>query len=229
MATIKMQEISANSPKNASMTNYIKNLDGSRIEISTSSIDAEKFSCQSRIWDLMENFNFDCSVSFGYNTQKSTTVMNCETSEEAKCAVSASSLLGDEKYSDFTIILNEEKELKVHKCVLGSASNVFDTMFSTGLDETKFGTASIDCDPELFHHLLRFIYTGLLPTDEISEICIPLFVLADRYNVANLMKACLTVILDMEIKRENVLDLYKLASTYDLKELLKDSWNYIKL
>lgn len=259
MATINMHEISVNSPNNVFFNNYVVKLECSLTEISTSSFGyfvTEKLTPPTRNvyywdnvlrhrndrhgpdmgfqdvlhieWDLMEKFKFDCSVSFGYKSQKSKTVKNCEEqTSEAKCSVNAP-LFGNEKYSDFIIIVRN-KEFKVHKCLLATASNVFDTMFSCGLDETKFGTANIDCDPVIFNHLLSFIYTGLLPTDDMSEICVPLFELAECYNITSLMKTCLKFILETEIDRENALDLYKLASTYDIKELLEDTWQFIKL
>lgn len=102
-------------------------------------------------------------------------------------------------------------------------------MFTCGLDETKNNSANENCDPEVFGHFIKFIYTDELPKDdEMPAISCDLYTLAHQYGIVALMEICMDFILDEEIDEQNALSLYEFASTYEIEELLDKTWHFIK-
>lgn len=138
------------------------------------------------------------------------------------------SLIDSSDMTDFIYNVNG-KEFKVHKLILSLASPVFRSTFTCGLDETKNNSAEIkDCDPEMFDHLLKFIYKGFLPED-LSEIAFELYKLAHVYQIKSLEEICVAVILNTELTENNVFDLYESAILYDLDELKSNCWTFMKM
>lgn len=137
-------------------------------------------------------------------------------------------LIDSSDLTDFIYIVNG-KEFKVHKWILSLASPVFRSTFTCGLDETKNNTAEIeDCDSEMFDHLLKFIYKGLLPGN-INEIALELYKLAHIYQIKSLEEICIAFIMNTELTEDNVFDLYELANLYDFDKFKSDCWTFIKM
>lgn len=148
--------------------------------------------------------------------------------ERVLCLDLIASLFEDDTFADFTFIVRGE-EFKAHKCLLAKVSEVFRTIFTCGLDETKDNSTKIDCTPAIFRHFLNSIYTNNMPTDIMPEISTELFKLAHCYNIKPMTKVCLDYILEKNIDLNNAFDLYELASAYEVQELLDKTWEFIRI
>ena len=77
-------------------------------------------------------------------------------------------LLEDPETSDFTLKCGS-KNFKVHKAILGARSNVFRTMFLSGMKEAVEGEAVItDVDEKTLEEILHYLYTGKLSSKEFA-------------------------------------------------------------
>lgn len=183
-------------------------------------------------WISLQSYSFVCSIAFNYLG-----IRGCNFSESVKGLPkirnildqkSVGSLQDDDTFSDFTFIVGG-KSFKVHKNILSLASSVFKTMFTCGLNETKNNSAEVKCEPEIFQHLLTYIYKGILPFEKMPSISAELYELAHLYEIESLKKICLRFILDSKIDSDNALELYEIATRYDFKQLLDTSWEFIKM
>lgn len=183
-------------------------------------------------WSSLNTYVFDCSLAFDYIDKISTSSAPKMTQMMPSMRVINSKLIAslteDDKFSDFTFIVRD-KEFKVHKCLLARVSHVFETMFTCGLDETKDNSAKVDCKPEIFNHMLDFIYKNVWPETDMPSISMELYELAHFYHVVPLMKICLSFILQKKIDSSNALELYEFASTYEIEKLLETSWEFIRM
>ena len=68
----------------------------------------------------------------------------------------------DGLFCDVTIKVGNKSYL-AHKAVLGSCSEVFKAMFSSGFRETNEAELPLDGDPKAFEVLLECAYTGMFP------------------------------------------------------------------
>jgi speckle-type POZ protein len=135
-------------------------------------------------------------------------------------------MLNDPKYSDFTCIVGD-RSFKVHKAVLAAASPVFDRMFSTAMAEAQSNEAKIDAiDPNIFEHLLRFIYGGKLP-ENLAGIAEDVFKAAHFYEIHRLKETCEDE-MNEKLSAENAMEIYKLAYVYGLKKLKENARTVIK-
>lgn len=198
-------------------------------------IHAIEASCDTFLVNQANVVTFHCSIAFKYHGGKSSLARKFNwmlpgTAISHRRVLDYSvidSLYGDPTFADFKFNVRG-KEFKVHKNLLSAASEVFKTMFTCGLDETKNNSATEDCDPEIFEHFIKFIYTDIVPEDEMPEISHDLYALAHRYGINALMEICMEFILAEEIADENAVELYEFASTYEIDELLDATWEYIK-
>lgn len=182
-------------------------------------------------WESKDSYVFDCSITFKYRDSgdcKSQMVQEVMPKIRVLNLDTIASLFGDNKYADFTFIVRGE-EIKVHKNLLAKASQVFDFMFTCGLDETKNNSSTVDCDPKVFRYLLKFIYTNNWSAEEMPSICFKLYELAHLYNIEALMRICSAFILEGNIDADNALDKYKFASTFENENLLEATWEFIRM
>lgn len=216
--------------------NYVRLIDTSQVAISTSS--QEYLSSQTRRqannayidrkfkWNSCESFNFNVSVSLEYfeaSNLASHNVKSLLTSGQS--LKTFASLFDDKTFADLTLVVRYYS-FKVHKCVLGASSEVFKEMLTAKPQQKSF---TIDSDPVIFKHFVKFIYTNEVPVDRMPIISMDLYMLAHRYKVEHLMKICLLSIDGKKIDRTNALDLYELATTHDgTEKLLKRAWEFIK-
>lgn len=136
------------------------------------------------------------------------------------------SILNDPTFTDFTFIV-QSKKFNVHKAILAAASDVMRKIFTTNLLESKQGHCCISfIEPEIFEHLLRFIYTGQLP-EIMDGISIQLLKAAHYYGISHLIEICKEN-LHFKINAENAVEIYEFASIYDLADLKLDAWNVVK-
>lgn len=138
-------------------------------------------------------------------------------------------ILNQSKYSDFTFVVSG-KRFKVHKCILAAASPVFDKIFSSKMKETHTNECYVvDIDPDIFSHLLRFIYFGELSENiEDDNKLLKLYAAAHYYQIGKLVEIC-KQIKHFNLSEENAAETYLWAITYDLKDVMIDAWKIIKL
>lgn len=183
-------------------------------------------------WKWKESYNLNCSINFRYLgsgcNEFSEKVKGCLPVKDVLNTNVIASLLEDARFADFTFIVRGER-YKVHKCLLAKASEVFEKMFTCGLDETKDNSATVDCNPVVFQHFLKFIYTGDLPETGMSVLCFDLYELAHLYGIEPLKQVCMAFASDTNIGNSNALQIYQFASTYEIKELLDSAWEFIKV
>jgi BTB/POZ domain len=141
-------------------------------------------------------------------------------------AINNSKMLDDPQFSDFKFIV-KGKEFKVHRNILAAASPVFAKMFTAGMEEAQNGKCIVkDIEPEIFEHLLRFIYGGKVPED-ISAVSMKLFEAAHYYDIKQLKDICEQELPPI-LKIENAIEIFNWASVYDVKELKNNAWEIIK-
>jgi len=89
----------------------------------------------------------------------------------------------DPKFTDATIRCCDQ-DIAVHRAVLATASPVFNTMFSSGMQEAQDATLEIkDAAPATVHHMIKYIYTEEL--DDTSDLA-QMFELANKYMMPRL-------------------------------------------
>jgi hypothetical protein len=139
-------------------------------------------------------------------------------------------MLEDEKYSDFTCIVQGifgKRKFKVHKNILAASSPVFDRMFSSQMTESRTNEVKISkTEPEVFEHLLQFIYGGKLP-ENLADVAIDLFKAAHYYQIERLKDICCVNILE-NMSVDDAMDVYDFAHVYDMEVMKKESWKFIK-
>lgn len=231
-ATVDVSETSFK-PFKTFFSNYEQEISYNRLVIDSASEENRKTKskCDSfGPWNRKESLEFDCSIIFRFrgdygqhrvvqNLLKNKKVFNTEVMK---------SLFEDDEFTDFVFNVRGT-QFKVHKCLLSAASSVFKTMFKCGLDESKYNTAVIDCKPAIFQVFLKFIYTGEWSAEEMPTLCFDLYELAHCYEIKSLTRICLVFVLMKKIDAETVMNLYRFAKTYDIKELIDSTWKFIKV
>lgn len=135
-------------------------------------------------------------------------------------------MLNDSTFSDFTFIV-DEKEFKVHKTILAASSAVFYKMFTTNMKELQNNECVIDnMEPDIFKHLLNFIYGGKLP-ENLSEIAMSLYEASHQYEILSLMEICIQEI-EETLSVATAESLYNWACKYEVEDLKIEAWNFIK-
>lgn len=133
-------------------------------------------------------------------------------------------LFTSSKHSDFTIKV-QEKEYRVHKCILSSMSSVFDTMFSTepSLASKQFEHVS-NVSYAAIEEFLRYFYTRATPSE---ENVVDLLEMAVKFDVPDLKQQC-EIISAETICPENAQEMYKVAERLCLKELKRKAFAAIR-
>eukprot|EP00929_Paragymnodinium_shiwhaense_P063548 TRINITY_DN31743_c0_g1_i1.p1 TRINITY_DN31743_c0_g1~~TRINITY_DN31743_c0_g1_i1.p1 ORF type:complete len:312 (-),score=24.69 TRINITY_DN31743_c0_g1_i1:51-986(-) len=87
------------------------------------------------------------------------------------------------KYTDAFVCCGGQ-QIPVHRAVLARSSEVFDTMFESGMREGSESSINIvDAPPEAVQQMIEFMYTG----DGIKEThLVPVYALAKKYMMPNL-------------------------------------------
>ena len=99
-------------------------------------------------------------------------------------------LFNNMQFSD--VIFNIcDREFPAHKSILAARSEVFAAMFQHRMKEKLTNQIEIeDIEPEVFHALLRFIYTGRVLFDKMESMAAGLFIAADKYLLDELKMKC---------------------------------------
>lgn len=92
--------------------------------------------------------------------------------------------------SDITFNI-DGREFPAHKLILAARSEVFAAMFQHPTKENLTNRITIeDVEPEVFHELLRFVYTGRVSSDKMESLAAGLFIAADKYLLDDLKLEC---------------------------------------
>ena len=85
-----------------------------------------------------------------------------------------------------------DRQFPAHKLILAARSEVFAAMFQHPTTESLTNRIRIqDVEPEVFHELLRFIYTGRVSLEEKMDCFVArLFLAADKYLLDELKNQC---------------------------------------
>jgi BTB/POZ domain len=136
-------------------------------------------------------------------------------------------LWSTKKYSDFTIIGgadDKSKEFAVHKCVLGTQSDVFSAVFKNEMKEAQTGKMSIDdFSAVTVEGMLEFLYTG-----EVNEnIAMDLYAIASKYNVTALKEIAEEMVL-RNVNESNALEVFDLGHAYGSEEMKKKGFSVVE-
>ncbi|XP_043468167.1 uncharacterized protein LOC122502276 [Leptopilina heterotoma] len=133
------------------------------------------------------------------------------------------SFLNNEKYSDVTFYVGE-KTFRGHKMILSAKSPVFDRMLSSEMKEAPTNVVVIeDMEPEVFYEILRYLYTG---EANVEQYAFEILKAADFYNIEDL-KTFTENYLAKNLTDVNVVNVVKIAQTYNASSLFKDCTNYV--
>jgi speckle-type POZ protein len=104
-------------------------------------------------------------------------------------------LIGETQFSDVEFYVGG-REFPAHKNILASRSKFFVAMFENLSKEKLTDQIEIECVKlEVFHQLLRFIYTGRLTATTIEAMAADLYIAAIKYQLDELKKKCETEII----------------------------------
>lgn len=222
------------------LKNFVKLVDKKKIEVNTTSKECVNASLNShyhvynnykkKSWKSKEIFCVDCEIIFEHRgplDEVSNQVEQLLASGKVSKLQLMASMINDRTFADFTFNVRG-REFKVHRNILAAASDVMKTMFICGPDETEYNSATIDCDPEIFAHLINFVYANDIPVAEMPKICVELHELAHRYGIVLLGKICLVYMKKVTIDADSALKLYEIAVTQKITELRTTSWEFIK-
>lgn len=121
--------------------------------------------------------------------------------------------------ADVTVTAEDEVEIRVHKLILTTRSNVFRTMFDIEMTEKERSEIVIkDFDSKVLTALFGFMYCGKVELNE--EINIELLRAAKRYEVAGLAEVCEQFIIDNYCDVD-IWDCLEIAYKFELQELFE--------
>lgn len=132
------------------------------------------------------------------------------------------SLMSDVKFS----FPSSQRSIPVHKHVLAISSPVFFAMFYGDLADGRDTVEITDCDPDIFLHFLRFIYSNEAPNFEDMDCAISVWFLADKYDTPALAKECANFI-DGNIDPVKALEILPYARQSHDEHLEKICWDVI--
>lgn len=125
-----------------------------------------------KILSFEENVNI---VSSGRSENVESHPVNCVD----QLSTQFQELFREMKFSDVIFVIRG-REFPAHKAILASRSKMFATMFEN--NDNLINIVEIeDVEPDVFHELLHFIYTGRVPLDRMDKFAAGLLSAADKY------------------------------------------------
>uniref|UniRef100_A0A0P4W956 BTB domain-containing protein n=1 Tax=Scylla olivacea TaxID=85551 RepID=A0A0P4W956_SCYOL len=115
-------------------------------------------------------------------------------------------------------------QFQAHRCVLAACSPYFDSIFKAGKTVKEQLTITSQ-DPEVFHCLLAYMYTGTVVVDKTNVA--ELLRLANRLLIAKLKEHCAEY-LERYLDATNCLTVRDMATKYNLKALEKTTGTFIQ-
>lgn len=122
------------------------------------------------------------------------------------------------KYSDLIIKSSDGEELKAHKAILCTKSDVFDAMFTAEMRESLSGVINCtDLNAKVLTELIRFVYCNKV--EGLEDVDIELYGVAKRYQIEKLDEICLHSVYK-RLSEENAIEIAIFAELNDLKVLI---------
>lgn len=145
-------------------------------------------------------------------------------SREKALATDLENLFLDPWNSDILLVCQGE-EIAAHRVVLGARSPVFRAVFQSKMMESVKGEIRIDdADKDVLKEMLRYIYSTKVEEkfDKFGE----LLVLANKYEVEDLIKYCGTKILE-SLNTENAFEIGTFAELHNAEDLMHQCVKFI--
>ena len=135
---------------------------------------------------------------------------------------------GIDKPYDITLVVDDDKKIKVHRRVLSEASPVFEKMLTSEIKETHEGVVLLEMITELgLMELLEYIYTCSVPISA-DDNAQDLVVMADYFGLPHL-KYHAGRALEQTLNSSNSISTYRVTKTYHCKELARHTKEYVDL
>ena len=133
---------------------------------------------------------------------------------------------GDQTFCDFTII-TDTRQFKVHKCLVGVASDFFKTSMTTEMIEKYQNTITVQsvCDSTM-ELVLNYIYGNevAISLDDYQEI----YAASDFLQISQLSSDCLEFLSNIDTDASNIASFWMFAEKFNLEDLLEKYKNFIK-
>lgn len=134
-----------------------------------------------------------------------------------------SSMIGNDKYSDVTIII-EDRPIPAHKFIL-SRSKYFEAMFSGEMIESSSREVRItNISYKAFYEVLKYLYTDQIDTS--TDYALEILEAADLLCLDRLKKICEHSIL-ASIDIENAATIYQASDVHNITSLKEASLEFI--
>lgn len=137
-----------------------------------------------------------------------------------------SGLFGNEKYSDVVFDIRGQ-QFKAHKNILSARSSVFSEMFQHEGLEASHQVNIQDIDPEVFQEVLRFIYTGHVPSTKMDALGLGLLAAGEKYLLKNLKNACEKHLVN-SLSAENCVEFIMVARSSCADYLKKNALDFLR-
>ncbi len=155
----------------------------------------------------------------------------CEpfSSSEGQLIDNMEALFQDRKFTDVSLVVRG-RQFEAHKSILSARSPVFAAMFQHPTREKMSNQIVVqNIEPEVFHEVLRYIYTGRVPRLYHMEepMASQLFYAADKYLLEKLKQECEKHLIN-QLSAENCLKLLSLADRHTAVSLKQNALDYVR-
>ena len=127
------------------------------------------------------------------------------------------------KFSDFKIIMGEEKHFQVHKVILAAQSEGFADLFDNDTTVTEMKIS--DLSSESVEEFLHYLYTGEI--SETTKNVMEIYALASKLKVPELRITSEEIILK-QLNQSNAFKAFTLAHSFQSDELKKAAFKVIQ-
>ena len=135
-----------------------------------------------------------------------------------------SKLFLDPQFSD-VVLLCQGEETRAHRVILSTRSPVFRAMLQSEMSECVTGKIQIDdANKDVLKEMMRYMYCAKV--DEKFTQFKVLLILADKYQVDELIKYCGTKMVE-SLNKDNVLQIGIFAELHNAEDLMKECVKFI--
>lgn len=170
--------------------------------------------------DLLKNLEDDVLI-----LQAELTVRNTNTnSNKIKMIDYLKDLFENSTHSD-AVLKVENKEFKVHKCILASRSPYFAGLFQHDMIEKGKNSVEIkDISQEVMSEILRFAYTGDI--ENLNKIAKDLLAAANKFLFEDLKVICEAELFN-SLTVDNVVEIYSFAEMHNAFKLKEKAFDFL--
>jgi len=169
-----------------------------------------RFASQDKCKLELKNGVFDLKVKVTAKDIKSTLIVGNRKRILKDCPkrTTSSKIFEEKSFTDFEII-SDEKSYPCHKVFLSAASTVFKGMIESGMKESLDSALVLESYPEdVINSFLKFIYTGDIDEEVMSENCVIFFELGEKYDMEDL-KVVAEQTMISSLNPENMISFFK--------------------